>query len=266
MNAQKYSKKISVVIPAYNKGSSIFTVIDQLIKQLKLTAYDFEIIVVNDGSTDDTLEKAVRAKAFNGNSEKIKIYQYPKNTGKGFALSYGFYKTTGELVAFCDADLDLPPVNLRVALAHMDQEKVDIIVGSKRHRDSKVNYPLIRRVMSFCYQVLIRLLFNLNIRDTQCGLKIFKREILEAVIPKLVVKAFAFDLELLVVARQSGFTNIAESPIELDYKFKSTVSPQTVRMIIQDTLGIFYRKAILNYYSEEEKLLNLKPLVLKDSA
>jgi glycosyltransferase involved in cell wall biosynthesis len=264
MNAQSHLKKLSIIIPAYNKGNSIFAVIDQQIKQLKLTAYDFEIIVVNDGSTDNTLEKAVKAKAFNGNSDKIKIYHYPKNWGKGFALSYGFWKSTGNLVAFCDADLDLPAINLRVALAHMDQANSDIVLGSKRHPESKVNYPFIRRFMSFWYQVFIRLLFNLNVRDTQCGLKIFKREILETVIPKLVVKAFAFDLELLVVAKKYGFSNITESPIELNYKFNSTVSLRTVKRIIQDTLGIFYRKAILDFYSEKQQFTLLKPIVLAD--
>ena len=264
MNARSHSKKLSVIIPAYNKGHSIFSVIDQQIKQLKLTAYDFEIIVVNDGSTDNTLEKAVKAKAFNGNSDKIKIFHYPTNWGKGFALSYGFWKSTGNLVAFCDADLDLPAINLRVALAHMDQANSDIVIGSKRHPDSKVNYPFVRRFMSFWYQVFIRLLFNLNVRDTQCGLKIFKREILEVIIPKLVVKAFAFDLELLVVAKKYGFSNIVESPIELDYKFNSTISLRTAKGIIQDTLGIFYRKAILDFYSEKKQFTLLKPLVLSE--
>jgi len=255
MKNQVHPKRVSVVIPAYNKGSSLFPTLDQLIQQLQLTGLDFEIAIVNDGSTDNTLEEAIRVKRFNGNSENIKIYHYPQNQGKGFALAYGFSKTTGDLVAFCDADLDLPPVNLRVALAYFDQEKADIVVGSKRHPDSRVNYPIIRRLLSLGYQIAIRFLFNLNVRDTQCGLKVFKREILEKILPKLVVKAFAFDLELLVVAKQYGFLNIAESPIELDYKFNSTISLKTAKNILQDTTAIFYRKSILNYYAEPKGLV-----------
>lgn len=245
-------KKISIIVPAYNKGIVLFSAINNLIKELKLLNLDFEIVVVNDGSKDQTLEEAIRAKKFNGNTDKIKIYNYDLNCGKGFAIQYGFTKTSGDIVGYFDGDLDLPAKNLRVLLAHMLEYKAEIAVGSKRHPLSKVYYPPVRRFYSKCYQLLIRLLFNVQVSDTQVGCKLFKREVLEEVLPRLVVKAFAFDLELLVVAKHLGFKKIIESPITLNYQFNSTVGFVSIINILTDTFAILYRKAILKYYDLPE--------------
>lgn len=255
------SRKISVVIPAYNKGEVILPALQNILSQLKVQTNNFEVIVVNDGSTDNTLEKAVEFKRFNGSSDKIKIYHLPENSGKGASLCFGFGKSTGDIVIFADGDMDLPARNIRVALAYMDERQADVVVGSKRHTNSVVEYPAIRRFYSLLYQTLIRFLFNLNIADTQVGLKVFKREVLENVIPKIVVKAFAFDLEVLVVARSAGFTKICEFPIELKYGLSTTINWRSVSNILTDTAGIFYRKAILRYYMERP-LSHLQPLIL----
>ena len=98
--------------------------------------------------------------------------------------------------------------------------------------------------------MLIRLLFQLGVQDTQTGLKLFRREVLESVLPRLAVKQFAFDLELLVVARHLGFTRIGEAPIELAYQFSSTISPRAVYKILWDTAAIFYRLHVTRYYDE----------------
>jgi len=255
------SRKISVVIPAYNKGQVILPALQSILAQLKIQTDNFEVIVVNDGSTDNTLEKAVEFKRFNGSSDKIKIYHLPENSGKGASLCFGFTKSTGEIAIFADGDMDLPARNIRVALAFLDETQADIAVGSKRHPASVVEYPTTRRFYSWCYQTLIRFLFNLNVADTQVGLKVFKREVLESVIPKIVVKAFAFDLELLVVAKSAGFGKICEFPVELRHGVGSTINLKAVKNILLDTAGIFYRKAILRYYLEKP-VQHLQPLLL----
>lgn len=257
-------RKISVVIPAYNKAEVLFSTLQNIITQLKLETDNFEIIVVNDGSTDSTLEKAISFKKSNGFSDKVKVHNLEKNFGKGHALCFGFGKSSGDLIIFADGDLDLPARNFRVALAYLDQNCADIAIGSKRHPQSSVSYPVIRRFYSWCYQTLIRFLFNLNVSDTQVGLKVFRREILEKVIPKIVVKAFAFDLELLVVAKSAGFTKIAEFPTELKHGLGSTINFTAVKNILVDTFGIFYRKAILRFY-EEKPTQHLQPLLLSKS-
>ena len=242
-------RKLSVILPAYNKDSEVFEAVSQMVNELKKLVYDWEIIVVDDASRDATLREAVRSKKFNGNSERIKIYSYNLNQGKGFALYYGFKKSVGNIIVFADSDLDLPAANIPRILNYFESSKADIAIGSKRHPLSRVKYPLSRRLMSRSYQLLIKVLFNLNTTDTQIGIKVFKRQVLEESFPRIVVKAFAFDIELLVVAKLLGFEKIVEAPIVLNYNFSSTINFYSIKRILNDTLAIFYRKNILKYYA-----------------
>ena len=242
------NSKLSVIFPAYNKDLEVFRVVCNYVEELKHLPYDWEIIVVDDASKDKTLREAVRGKKFNGNTRRIKIFSYNINQGKGFALNYGFKKSSGDVVASVDSDLDLPSINFRVLLSEFTKSNPDIVIGSKRHPLSQVKYPITRRFLSKCYQLFIRLLFNTSISDTQVGLKVFKREVLEECLQRLVIKQFAFDLELLVVAKMLGYNEIIEAPIILNYNFSSTIRPQAIFAILVDTLAIYYRKNILNYY------------------
>src|SRR3989344_8911527 len=108
--------KLSLIIPAYNKDSEVFEVVSSYVDQLKKTETDWEIIVVDDASHDQTLREAVRSKKFNGNTKRIKIYSYNLNLGKGFALYFGFKKSQGDIVVFADSGLDLPASNIPVIL------------------------------------------------------------------------------------------------------------------------------------------------------
>ena len=242
--------KLSVIVPAYNKDTEVFEVISSFVSQLKKLAYDWEIIVVDDASRDKTLREAVRSKRFNGNTQRIKIFSYDLNQGKGFALYYGFKKSHGDIVVFTDSDLDLPAENIPVVLDYLQKSTSSLAIGSKRHPLSQVKYPILRRILSKIYQIIIRVLFNLNVTDTQVGIKVFRREVLEACFPRIVVKQFAFDLELLVVAKLLGYNRIVEVPIILNYNFSSTIHLSTIKWILQDTLAIFYRKNILKYYQD----------------
>lgn len=243
------SPKLSLIIPAYNKDSEVFQAVSNYVTQLKKTAYDWEIIVVDDASQDQTLREAVRSKRFNGNTYRIKIFSYNLNQGKGFALYYGFKQSIGDIVVFADADLDLPSKNLKTLLDFFKTGNCDIAIGSKRHPLSQVSYPAIRRILSRTYQLLIRMLFSLNISDTQVGLKVFRRQVLEESFPRIVVKQFAFDLELLVVAQNLTFNKIIEAPIILNYNFSSTIHLKSIYKILVDTAAIFYRKNVLRYYN-----------------
>jgi hypothetical protein len=130
----------------------------------------------------------------------------------------------------------------------MKSSECDAVIGSKRHPDSKVAYPAFRRFQSAIYQLLTRLLFSLDVRDTQTGLKLFRRPVLEEAVPLLAIKRFAFDLELLVVARLLGYGKVCEAPISLDYQFESTVNLGSAWNVLWDTAAIFYRLRILRYY------------------
>jgi hypothetical protein len=138
----------------------------------------------------------------------------------------------------------------------MEGEGLDAAIGSKRHPRSQVDYPKRRRVYSWLYQQLIRVLFDLDVRDTQVGVKLFRRALVDAVVPHLLVKRYAFDLELLAVANDSGFHRIGELPVRLDYGFsESGLDPLAVAQALVDTAAIFYRLRILQYYRRRRQIV-----------
>ncbi|WP_202318644.1 glycosyltransferase [Archaeoglobus neptunius] len=235
---------ISVIIPAYNEEKNIRDVLNVTAKTLDGIVGEWEIVLVDDGSKDLTLAIAKEFAALDG---RIKVLSYGRNRGKGFALKYSFERSSGDLVAFMDADLDLHPKNLATLLEVMEKEKADVVVGSKRHPRSKINYPLKRRLMSDVYYLIVKILFNLNVRDTQVGLKLFRREVLRDIMPRLLVKRYAFDVELLANAVRRGY-KIVEAPIELDYRSSSNINWAEIWRMFVDTLAVAYRMYLRGYY------------------
>ena len=235
--------QLSVIVPAYREGPRIYKNLTRLVGELDKLETAYEIVVVSDGNTDATVREAMRV-----DSPAIKVFHYPMNVGKGFALSFGVDQSIGELVTFIDADMELDPANIRGFMDLMETTGCDAVIGSKRHPLSRVAYPRFRRLQSWVYQVLIRVLFNLNVRDTQTGLKLFRRDVLRESMPLLAIKKFAFDLELLVVARYLGYQKVCEAPIALEYQFETTVNLSAAWRVLWDTAAIFYRLRILRYY------------------
>ena len=201
-----------------------------------------------DGYGDGTYRAAKQMKSLN-----VKVMVYMKNQGKGHAVRLGMGKATGDYVAFIDSGMEIDPNGISMILEHMEWYNADVIVGSKRHPASIVNYPRDRRILSFGYQMIVRLLFHLSVRDTQAGIKIFRRKVLEKILPRLLVKKYAFDLELLAVAKRQGFRRIYEAPIKLKYNFSDMIHSSTIHAIFNislDTMAIFYRLYILHYYDD----------------
>lgn len=241
----------SVIVPAYKQEKTIVKDLLNIESVLKQLRYDYEIICVVDGKVDKTFELAKKI-----SSSKIKIIGYEQNRGKGFAVRYGIVRAKGELIAFIDSGMDINPKAIPMLLEHMLWYDSDIIVGSIRHSASKViGYPLKRKFYSVGYHLLTRYLFGLKITDSQRGIKIFKREVLEKMLPRLVVKRFAFDIEMLAVAYRLGFKKIHDGPVEMDArKFKySNINSSTVLSMFIDTMAIFYRLNILRYYDTKNK-------------
>ena len=244
--------ELSVIVPAYKEGRRIYRNLTRLVGELDKLNVAYEVIVESDGNTDSTVSEARRFK-----SPAVKVFDYPMNIGKGFALSLGVSQSSGALVTFIDADMELDPANIKVFIDLMRDSECDAVIGSKRHPGSRVAYPAFRRFQSAIYQLFVRLLFNLDVRDTQTGLMLFRRQVLQKAVPLLAIKRFAFDLELLVVARFLGHTKICEAPITLDYQFESTVNLAAAWNVLWDTAAIFYRLHILRYYERRrEQLLN----------
>ncbi len=243
---------VSVIIPAFRQEKTIVRDILRIKKVLEQLRYDFEMIIVVDGIVDKTYERAKKLV-----SSHIKVFSYEINRGKGYAVRYGMVRSKGNIVAFIDSGMDLNPNGLSMLLEHFEWYNADIIVGSKRHPVSKVVYPFDRKILSFLSQLYIRFLFGLNIRDTQVGMKFFRRDVIEDVLPRLLVKKFAFDIEILVVAYHLGYKKIFEAPIEVRNKFEESIISQNLFPVILntfiDTLGIFYRLKILHYYDDANK-------------
>jgi glycosyltransferase involved in cell wall biosynthesis len=251
MSKFKSSKHfLSLIVPAYKQEDTIVQNIDTLMRVLSQIRYTSEIIVVLDGLNDNSNKKiATHAKKW----KNFSCYAYTQNRGKAFAIRYGMEKAKGDYIMFIDAGFDIDPNGISMLMEHLEWYDADIIVGSKRHPASQVNYTLQRKILSLGYYLLVKLLFDINVKDTQAGIKIFKRKVLERVLPRLLEKRFAGDLEMLVVARLLGFDRIFEAPIKLNYAFSTFTSAatwQSIYFILVDTLAIYYRAFIIRYYSQ----------------
>lgn len=247
------SPELSVVLPCYNAGPDLADVLQAVRREVE-TVGNVEILVVSDGSTDETVSVA-SAFAVEG----VRVLQYPRRVGKGHALRVGLSEARGRYVAFIDADGDIDAASLRPFVELMRMFEPDMVLGSKRHPLSEVSYPPLRRLLSWGYHKLGRLLFRIDVRDTQTGLKLIRRDVLEHVLPRMLEKRYAFDLELLVVARKLGFTRVLEAPIRLDYRFSSKIDAAATLRIFVDTLAIFYRRYLLESYAaspEEESAVS----------
>ena len=239
---------LSVIIPAHKQVKTISGDLKHIYRVLNQSSNHFEMVIVIDGQTDSTYQKA---KTFAKNKKNVKTYLLKTNQGKGHAVRFGFSKAKGNLIAFLDAGREINPVGLSMLLSHLNWYKADIIVGSKRHPVSQISYPYNRRILSWGYFSLVRLLFGLKLTDTQAGIKLFRRPVLKKVLPKLVVKRYAFDIEILSVAHHLGFTRIFEAPIKLNFQKGQLTSAATLKTIWQmlyETTAVFYRLKILNYY------------------
>lgn len=242
--------KISIIMPAYNEGPRIYDNILETVRTMEELGLNHELIVVDDGSKDNTYQEANRAASRSANVQAVR---YANNGGKGNALKYGFRYVTGDLVAFLDADLDLHPRQIKTFLEYMEKYNADVVIGSKRHKLSQVDYPLQRRILSRGYSLLIKMLFNLSVKDTQTGLKLFKREVLEEIFPKVLSKEYAFDLELLVNVHDRGYA-IAEAPIVLNFQREfGRVGLADVKPIAIDTAAIFYRLRVLKHQDDPKE-------------
>ena len=252
--------KVSVIMPAFNLGATIAENVRE-VRDLLGGQVSFEIIAVDDGSTDNTrAELEVLSLQI---PELRPVYQ-ARNKGKGEALRAGFATSRGNYILLLDADLDLPPAQISGLFDVMEKRSVDAVIGSKLHPQSDIGlYPWHRRFMSFVYYMMVKVLVGLPVRDTQTGIKLFRREALEWAFPRILAKQFAFDLELLSVAHQKGFT-IAESPVALKSGAKwGWHRPKAVRQVLKDTLAIFYRLRLLRYYQSirDTRMPDPPPLV-----
>jgi glycosyltransferase involved in cell wall biosynthesis len=233
---------VTIVVPYYNPGDRLRVNVERLVQVLVEARVSFEVIAVSDGSTDGSSESLA------GLPPELVRTVALERAGKGQALRTGLAMGRGRYLGFIDADGELSPDLLAPFVTLMRTYEPDIILGSKRHPMSEVSYPPLRRLYSFGYQQLVRALFRLRVRDTQTGIKLVRREVLAAVLPRMRERRFAFDLELFVLARHLGYDKLFEAPVRIEKRFASTISPRAVTRVFLDTLAIFWRLRVRHAY------------------
>jgi dolichyl-phosphate beta-glucosyltransferase len=212
--------KLSVVIPVYNEERRIKDSLDKINKYLKNKNY--EIIVVDDGSTDKTREIVQKFK-------NIIITKKRKNKGKGYSVKQGMLMAKGEYVLFLDADLSTPIEELGEFLKLI--KKYDVVIGSRAIKGSKVKTSWYRKLLGRIGNFFISILAVKNIKDTQCGFKLFRKEAAKKIFEKQTINGWGFDFEILHIAQKLGFS-IKEQPVNWtlgkESKVKLTDYPKTL--------------------------------------
>lgn len=237
---------VTLVVPFFNPGPRLREHIESVAAVLAGTGASYEVVAVSDGSTDGSVESLLRSEL----PEGVRVEVIPANQGKGAALRLGLQSGRGQYLGFIDADGDVPAELLAPFVGQAKEQGADVILGSKRHPESDVVYPPARRFISWGYQQLLSVLFDLSVRDTQTGIKLIRREVLQDVLPLMRETGYAFDLELFVVANRVGYRNFVELPVRIRERFSSTISPRAVLRILRDTLAIAWRLRRGNAYGE----------------
>lgn len=235
--------KISIIIPVYNEEAKISIILSQIKQILADTLLEYEIIIINDGSTDDTeriIREAKKSDAY------IKLISYKDNIGKGHAVKLGVQESNGDVTLFLDGDLNVSPKEIKNYVKEL--EGFDIAIASKAHQLSKVKCTPSRKFLSKAYNNLVRVVVGIKIRDTQSGLKIGNTCVLKNIFKIMIVEGYAFDVELLSIATMEGL-KIRELPINVT--LDSSFDVKEIAKMFIDTLGIAYRLRISKYYRKK---------------
>lgn len=222
---------LSVVIPTYNEESKLPVTLKEIIIYFDEGHADYEIIIVDDGSTDTT---QLKIEEFQSNHSRIRLLKNGRNSGKGFSVKKGILAAKGEYILFCDADGSTPISELEKLLRKL-RAGDDIAIGSRGLRLSqiKVRQPVYREYMGKIFNRLVRLFAVPGISDTQCGFKCFKRVVARELFNEQTLNHFSFDVEILYLAQKRGY-KIAEVPVIW------VNSPESCVSLIKDPLRMLF--------------------------
>ena len=217
--------KLSVIIPAYNESDCLGESVDRVATANRDNGIDYEIIIVENGSTDDTWKIA----RFYDAARK-RVFSIQSVKGKGAAVRAGMLYANGDVLMMCDADLSMPPTFIpamldQVAAGHH-------VVIASRELGKRIGEPLTRHIMGRAFNLTVQSLLLPGISDTQCGFKLFTRRAARAIFNAQMMDGFAFDVETLVLARALGF-KIAEMGVAWYYHPSSAIRP------IRDSVAMF---------------------------
>ena len=204
--------KISIVIPAYNEEDRIVRTLEQTLAFLSRQNYDSEIIVVSDGSTDNTRSVVERFAAVSTIS--LRVIEYFPNAGKGYAVKTGMLAATGDIVMFMDADYAVPIEDMSRGLQYITTDDYDIAIGSRAISGASVvdHQNFFRELSAKLYTLIQTVYLGIFYKDTQCGFKLFTRNAAHALFSRQKLNSVIFDPEILWLARRHGF-RVAQFPV-----------------------------------------------------
>lgn len=235
---------ISVIIPAFNEQERIGPTLDKIRTFLKQERLDYEIIVVNDGSGDQTASVVLAQ-----NDPQIKIINFEKNSGKGAAVKAGVIAAKGDLLLFTDTDLSTPIWELKKFLPYLD--RFEIVIASRALPESriKIHQPFYKEILGKFGNVVIRLLAVPGLKDTQCGFKLFKPSI-KKIFSQQRIKGWGFDIETLFLAKKCQLA-IKELPVEWHNDYRTKVKITSYLATFWELIKIRIYN-LFNYYHCED--------------
>ncbi|HUK87332.1 MAG TPA: dolichyl-phosphate beta-glucosyltransferase [Terriglobales bacterium] len=212
----------SIIIPAYNEERRLGAALEQLLAYAAAQGWDAEVLVVNDGSRDRT---AALAAEYAARHPVVRLLENPGNRGKGYSVRHGMLEAKGDLRLFTDADLSAPIAEAEKLFAAL-AAGAEIAIGSRwlASETQTLRQPLYRQFFGRLFNLLLRLLLGLRFQDTQCGFKAFTRRAALELFSRLRIERWAFDPELLYLARRRGL-KVEEVPVAWAHDRRSTISP-----------------------------------------
>jgi len=221
---------ISIIIPAKDEAKRLPSFLDNLIPYCQNSVKQYEIIVVDDGSSDNT---AILARDFQAKFSRLKVIRLNKNRGKGYAVKTGLFEACGDIVLFLDADGSTMPDEIENNL-HFLKEGYDIVIGSREVKDDKhlVTAKYYRKMIGQVFNFFVHLLLFKEIKDSQCGFKMFRKETIRPIFSQVNIQGFGFDLEVLYLAFKLDY-RIKEVPVNWHHVDESKIN------LIMDSLRMF---------------------------
>jgi len=230
----------SIVIPAYNEGKRLGPTLERVLSYVHAQGWNAEIIVVNDGSRDDTADVV---RNFAAKDPALHLVENPGNRGKGYSVRNGMLHARGRIVLFSDADLS-SPIEEAPKLFQALEEGADVAMGSRwlRAETQTRRQPFHRQVFGRIFNLLLRMTLGLHFADTQCGFKAFKRAAVQTIFPLQRIERWGFDPEILFLARKRGF-KIKEVPVAWGHSGETRIHP------ILDGAKMFQEMLRIRWYS-----------------
>lgn len=240
--------KYSIVIPAYNERARILATLKSVVETVRAHQWSAEIIVVNDGSTDET---AQLVRDFALAAPEVQLMNNPRNCGKGYSVRSGLLHALGEIVMFTDADLSAP-INEAERLFEAIAQGADIAIGSRWLATSRQTHrqPLYRQVFGRVFNALTRAVMRLPYADTQCGFKAFTRSAAQTVFQLQTIERWGFDPEILFIARKRGY-RVTEVPVSWAHDARSRISYLRDGLQMLKELAIVRWNALMGRYGKQ---------------